>query len=61
MKEIPQMRGRELDDLAIRLGLIRRNVWWFIKESDASLRKRIECRVCQLNNRQVIVPGVKAV
>ena len=59
MKEIPQMRGRELDALAKRLGLKRDKKWWFIKESDSSLRSRIECRVCQINSRQLTIPGVE--
>ena len=59
MKEIPQMGGRELDALAGRLGLKREKKWWFIKESDASLRSRVECRVCQINHKQLTIPGIE--
>lgn len=59
MNNIPTAKGKELDAIAKKLGLIRRKRWWFIKESDNSLRSRLECRVCQISNKELAVLGVK--
>ena len=58
MKDIPLIKGKELDVYARKLGLIRKKRWWFFKESDRSLRERMACRVCQITNKQLSVLGV---
>lgn len=59
MNNIPLMKGKELEEIALKLGLKRRRKFIFFKESDKSLRSRIECRVCQISNKQLSVIGVK--
>lgn len=39
------LRGKELDAIALKLGLIRRRKWFIFKESNSSLRSRVESRV----------------
>lgn len=56
---IPLIKGKELDGLAWRLGLKRAKKFIFFKESDKSLRSRVECRVCQITDRKLSVLGVK--
>lgn len=54
MYNIPLIEGRELDALALKLGLKRKKVWWFIKEKDKSLRNRLEQRVFSICNSNLI-------
>lgn len=61
MDNIPLIKGKDLDALALRLGLKRGKWFLFFKESDKSLRSRVECRVCQLSNKKLSVIGVKVV
>ena len=50
MVNIPLIKGKEADVIAERLGLRRKKVFWFIKESDKSLRSRMLNRVQQISN-----------
>lgn len=59
MNNIPKIKGRELDKLALKLGLKREKRFLFFKESDSSLRSRVECRVCEISNKRLSIPGVK--
>lgn len=59
MDNIPMVKGKELDGLALRLGLKRKKRFIFFKESDKSLRERCCCRVCQITGGQLSVLGVK--
>ena len=54
---IPYIKGRELDVLALKLGLKRKKFWWIFKESDKKLRLRCEQRVNQITNREISVLG----
>lgn len=58
MEKIPLIKGKELDDLALKLGLKRHKKFIFFKESDDSLRQRMACRVCQITSKQLAVLGV---
>lgn len=53
--------GKELDAIALKLGLKRRSKWFIFKESDKSLRQRVDLRVQMICNRQVAVLGCKYV
>lgn len=53
--DIPYIKGRELDSIAIKLGLKRKKYWWIFKETDKKLRQRCEERVRQITNRQISV------
>lgn len=53
------LKGSELDEIALKLGLIRRTKWWLFKESDRSLRDRLCSRVCEITDRKLSVLGVK--
>ncbi len=55
--DIPYIKGRELDSIAIKLGLKRKKYWWIFKETDKKLRQRCEERVSQITNRQISVLG----
>lgn len=55
--DIPYIKGRELDSIAIKLGLKRKKYWWIFKETDKKLRHRCEERVNQITNRQISVLG----
>ena len=55
--DIPYIKGRGLDVVALELGLKRKKYWWIFKESDKNLRQRLEERVMQITNRQVSVLG----
>lgn len=55
--DIPYIKGRGLDVVALKLGLKRKKYWWIFKESDKNLRQRLEERVMQITNRQVSVLG----
>lgn len=37
---LPRARGRDLDNIALVLGVKRRRVWWIFRESDKALRAR---------------------
>lgn len=51
--DIPYIKGRELDSIAIKLGLKRKKYWWIFKETDKKLRQRCEEIVSQITNRQI--------
>ena len=53
--------GKELDAIALKLGLKRRIKWFIFKESDKSLRQRVDLRVQMICNRQISVLGCKYV
>lgn len=53
--------GKELDAIALKLGLKRHRKWFIFKESDKSLRQRVDLRVQMICNRQVCVLGCKYV
>lgn len=55
--DIPYIKGRELNSIAIKLGLKRKKYWWIFKETDKKLRQRCEERVSQITNRQISVLG----
>lgn len=52
-------KGKDLDQIAIQLGLRRKRYFLFFKESDKKLRRRCEYRVQQICQRQLSVIGVK--
>lgn len=54
---IQLLRGKELDFIAQKLGLFRRKILWFFKETDKSLRKRLENRVYAISSRKLVVLG----
>lgn len=54
---IPYIKGRQLDVVALKLGLKRKKYWWIFKETDKKLRKRLEDRVNQISSRQLCVLG----
>lgn len=56
---IPYLKGEQLDYVAYQLGLIRKRYWLFFRESDKSLRKRLENRVAQLCSSNLISPFCK--
>lgn len=53
--------GKELDAIALKLGLKRRRKWFIFKESDKSLRQRVDLRVQMICNCQISVLGCKYV
>lgn len=53
--DIPYIKGRELDSIALKLGLKRKKYWFIFKETDKKLRQRCEQRVHQITNRQISV------
>lgn len=53
--------GKELDGIALKLGLKRRNKWFIFKESDKSLRHRVDLRVQMICNSEISVLGCKYV
>lgn len=55
--DIPYIKGRELDSIALKLGLKRKKYWFIFKETDKKLRQRCEQRVHQITNRQISVLG----
>ena len=59
MNNIPMIQKKELEGLALRLGIRRKKIWWFIQESDKSLRQRVVERVRMISNRQLAVLGVR--
>lgn len=52
---VPLLRGNQLDYMAEKLGLIRKTYFWFIKESDKKLRKRLQTRVIQLCDSNIVL------
>lgn len=61
MKDIPLLKGRELDYIAFRLGLKRHRKFLIFKESDKNLRSRVNRRVEEVCSRKVSVLGVGVV
>lgn len=59
MNNIPMVKKKELDELALRLGLKRRKWFLFIKESDKSLRLRLVERVRMISGGRLSVIGVR--
>lgn len=59
MNNIPMIKKKELDGLALRLGLKRKKFFLFIKESDKSLRQRLVERVRMISGGRLSVIGVK--
>lgn len=56
---VQYVKGRELDQIAIKLGLKRNRYFLFFKESDKKLRCRCEHRVQQICQRKLSVLGCK--
>lgn len=54
-------QGAELDAIALKLGLKRYRKWFIFKESDKSLRQRVDSRVQMICNHQISVLGCKYV
>lgn len=52
--KIPYIKGRELDNVALLLGLKRKTFWFIFKESDKKLRKRLSQRVSDVCNSNLI-------
>lgn len=61
MKDIPLVKGAELDYIALQLGLKRHRKFLIFKESDKHLRSRVNNRIEAVCNRQLYVLGVGAV
>lgn len=59
--DIPYIKGKELDNLALRLGLRRQRILFLFKESDKNLRKRCEQRISLMCNGNLYVLGCKLV
>ena len=51
--DIPLLKGEALDTVAFSLGLKRKIYFWFIKEPDKLLRKRLEKQVYLFCNSNV--------
>jgi hypothetical protein len=58
---IPLIKGRELDQIALKFGLKRKKLFWFIKESDKSLREKLLYRIENAKNINVSYMNVKFV
>lgn len=57
--EVVLAKGKSLDSIAEKVGLVRQRKWWFIKESDDSLRRRVEERINQVLHSNLSIIGVK--
>lgn len=57
--DIPYIKGRELDVVALKLGLKRKKFWWIFKEGDKKLRSRCVDRIDLMTQRKVLVPGCR--
>lgn len=53
------IKGKELDNVAMKLGLRRKRYWFIFKESDKKLRSRCEQRVNQICRHKVSVLGCR--
>ena len=57
--DIPYIKGRELDVIALKLGLKRKKFWRIFKESDKKLRSRCIERIELMTRRKVLVPDCR--
>lgn len=56
---IPLIKGRELDRIALYFGLKRKKLFWFIKESDKSLRQKLLYRIKNANDCNIRYMNVR--